>query len=136
ASFVVFGPSGCISRNSSSRGGADYGTFQGQPITATQMENARHNLRLGYFLQRGTWISNDTAGLELEVLKQVALEHKEKDLGIQIGDEAVAAEARRALGPNSFDDFVRNVLKPQRLDANDFDRLIRSQLSQRQLMEI
>ena len=49
-------------------------------------------------------------------------------------DRGRARFARRILGTTSLDDFVERVLKPQGLDAADFDHFLRHELGIQQLI--
>jgi hypothetical protein len=76
--------------------------------------------------------------------QRLLLIQEQRDLGIQISTEAAAAAARSILGPLSrseqgpvsFDDFVDKILKPQGLDAEDFDRFLHHQLANEQLFQM
>ncbi|MDB6064769.1 MAG: hypothetical protein JWR26_977 [Pedosphaera sp.] len=135
ASFVVFGPSGCIRQSGPARGG-DYGSFDNHRISQSEFASASRDVRLETFLQKRSWPSPEDPYVQFESLKLIAMHQKERELGIRVSDEAVAAAARQFLAASkiSFDQFI-DVLKPQGLDANDFDRFLRGQLAQRQLVE-
>ena len=76
----------------------------------------------------------DSAAMQVEAYKRLLLIRKQQELGVQISTEAAAGFARRILGQTSLDDFVEKVLKPQGLDAADFDHFLRHELGIQQLI--
>src|ERR1700686_853101 len=79
ASFVVFGPSGCIRQSGPARGG-DYGSFDNHRISQSEFANATRDVRLETFLQKRTWPSPEDPYVQFEALKMIALHQKEREL--------------------------------------------------------
>ncbi|HZQ48156.1 MAG TPA: SurA N-terminal domain-containing protein, partial [Verrucomicrobiae bacterium] len=136
-SFVIFGPTNSRLGNVlKEKGGA--GTLAGQAITPGQYINAQKEVALNYFLENNQWPDHATElkpgfNEARETYVRLFLIQKQKELGIEIGPDAVLARARQMLGSMPADDFVEKILKPERLDYDDFERYIRHNLGIQQL---
>ncbi|HZV33292.1 MAG TPA: SurA N-terminal domain-containing protein [Verrucomicrobiae bacterium] len=136
-SFVIFGPTNTRMGNAFSKSSANYGMLAGKPITQKQYSDANKEVVLGYFLQNQQWPRENVAPeIQRQTYQRLFLIQKQKELGIEIGEEAVATVARRMLGAASLDDFTDKVLKPAGLNADDFDRFLRHELGMEQLTRV
>lgn len=138
ASFVIFGPTNTRLGDALSKGGGDFGYLGGKPITRAQLVDAKKEVILGYFLTHQQWPHDvDSPEVTLEAYKRLFYIQQQKDLGIQIGTDAVAALAHRMLGPNtSLDELETRILKPYGMDLGDFDRFLRHELGNEQLQRL
>lgn len=128
-------------RDSGSRGEADYGSIGGKKITAEEINAAAREVRLQYFLSRREW--PDSAAqkqMEVEAYKRLFLIKKQEQLGIHISDQDVARIAALNLGPSkepgvsSMELFEKQVLIPGGLKVADYERFLRHSLGEQQLM--
>src|SRR5579884_4020133 len=98
-SFVIFGPTNTRMGNAFSKSSANYGMLAGKPITQKQYSDANKEVVLGYFLQNQQWPRENVAPeIQRQTYQRLFLIQKQKELGIEIGEEAVATVARRMLG--------------------------------------
>ena len=143
ASFVIYGPTNAKFGNSL-KGGGGIGSVLGRPVSQEEFVNAHHEAALDIFLRSRQWPEEGSPEFEMRTWQRLLLIEEQKDFGIQISTEAAAAAAQSILGPLSrseqgpvsFDDFVDKLLKPQGLDADDFDRFLHHQLANEQLFRL
>jgi len=148
-SFVFWGagPSR-MGGGGSGRGGiGDLGTVYGHKVTPEAFRDAQVEFLLSYwFNSRGEWPDKspnfNEASLEREVYVRVMLFQKAKDLGIHVGDDAVVTAANdmlRSLGRDGravpLDAFVKQILQPKGLTAQDFENYVRLSLVVEQLQQ-
>jgi len=124
-------------------GNADFGSIGGKKITHEDMINAAREVRLQYFLARREWPDNTMEEqLRIEAYKRIFLIKKQEQLGIHIGDAEVARDAAQKLGPSrepgvsSMDLFEKQYLAPGGLTVADFERFLRHNLGEQQLMSV
>jgi parvulin-like peptidyl-prolyl isomerase len=131
-SLVVWTGANNKTGNGSSAGANNYGLLAGRPISRDQIINAAHEVELDYFLKNQQWPTANT-DVNRQAYMRLFLIQKQKELGIVIPTDAAAAFAHRILGQGSLDDFVDKILKPEGMDATDFDRFLRHELGIEQL---
>jgi hypothetical protein len=147
-SFVIFlAPNRRFNQDSSPVSNADFGTVDGQAITAQQLANARQEARLFFRLHYGEWPDGEDKRQEVEQWadQRLLLDAELRDYHI---DVPPAAEARwtkqifglrpdEALPMDKFDDFVHNELERKGgLTIDDFDRFVRHQAGQEYLVAL
>ena len=136
--------------NSGGRGASgDFGSVYGKTITRDDYVNAEREFELFYFFHNSEWPDKLSANeLGREIYFRILLIQKADDLGIYIGDNAAAAAADEILrSPNlvralkiknqsvPLDDFVKYVLQPKGLTADDFENFVRHDLAIQQLFQ-
>ena len=128
---------------------ADFGSVYGKKISKDDYVNAEHEFELFYFLHYDEWPDKMTADdMTRETYVRLLLIQKANDLGIYIGDNAVATAANdilsspdlvRALKANAQsvppDVFVKEILEPRGLTAADFENFVRHDLAIQQLVQ-
>jgi hypothetical protein len=144
-SFVAyFNPS---SRLEQAGGGGNYGSIDGRPLSRNELVAADRLARLGGYLRLGEGYDNARAKQQGFDLKQeryfnVLLQARAKDLGIEVGDAAVAAWIRLNLrdekGPVTFQKFVETRLNPsrERFTESDFVDWVRLQVVRGHLADV
>ena len=132
-SFVVFGPTNTKMGNAL-RGQGSFGVLAGQQISLDQRIKAMNEVELGGFLKNQQWTNPNSEETMRETYMRLLLIQKQKELGIQVSTEAAATFAHRILGPANLDDFIEKVLKPQGMDAADFERFLHHELGIEQLI--
>jgi parvulin-like peptidyl-prolyl isomerase len=124
----------------------DFGTIYGHKVTQQAFIDARNDFDLFYWFRSGEWPEKNAnfsePELEREVYIRLMLAQKANDLGIYVGnDEVVTAanEMLRSLGRNGqavpLSEFVKQVLQPRRLTAQDFENFVRQYLVFEQLQQ-
>jgi hypothetical protein len=121
-------------------GGGDvgFGTLYGKPISREEYRDATFSVRIAEALRTGRAPSNSD-GNARDILQRVLLSRKARDLGIQVGDDAVAAQLRREFkaqdGSFNYDTLISNV---ERIGVreNDFLNYIRQSIEIRHLVEV
>jgi hypothetical protein len=144
--FMGSGPNrGGGSGRSTSSG--NYGSIYGKKITAEAFRDAQAGFLISYwFRSNGEWPDKNPnfseAVLEREVYIRLMLSQKATDLGIHVSDDAaatVASEMLRSLGRNgrpvSPEEFVKQILQPKGLAAQDFQSFVRQYLVLEQLQQ-
>jgi hypothetical protein len=144
-SFVVFfSPS---QRMGGGGGGNDnFGTIYGKKITRDDYAGSRREFYLFYFFHYGEWPDKNTtltaADMDREIYLRLMLIQKAANLGIYVGDEAAASEAAqmlRSIGRNGQavpeGDFVKQVLAPKGMTAEDFENFARHDIAIQQLVQ-
>ncbi len=132
-------------------GTGEFGVIYGHKITPQEFADAKNEFYLFYFLHYGEW--PDRANLkekdiEAQIYIRLMIILKCDSLGIHVGDEATytaasemlhSTELARALGVNNpnitIEAFVKQVLQPEGLTADDFERFVRHDLAIQQLVQ-
>ncbi len=120
-SFVAyFNPS---SRLDSGSVGGDFGSIDGRPLRRAELLAANRLARLGGYLRLGEDYNTARAkqqGFDLsqETYFNILLQARASEMGVKVGDAAIAAWIRQNLrdeqGPLAFQTFVESRLKPSR----------------------
>jgi hypothetical protein len=145
-SFVFWGAG--PSRMGDGSGGrvasGDLGTIYGHKVTQQAFIDARNDFYLSAWFNTGEWPEKNPnfseSELDREVYVRLMLDLKANDLGIYVGDDeavAMANELLRSLGRNGeavpLNQFVKQVLQPKGLTAQDFENFVRQYLVMEQL---
>jgi hypothetical protein len=128
------------------RASGDFGSINGKKITPSAYTGAENEFRLFYLFHYGVWPdkkSNVTdADLEREAYIRLLLTQKADELGIHVGEDAVATMAGqmiRSLGRNgqtvTLEEFTKQVLTPNGLTVLDFENFVRHDLYIQQLVQ-
>jgi len=144
-SFLYWGvaPS---ARNGGIGGNGDYGMLYGHKITQQDYINARNEFRLFYWVRNNEWPDRNPnikdKDMEEQIYLRLMLTKKAESLGIYVTDEAAAAaagEMLRSIGRNGqsvpIDTFVKQVLTPEGLTADDFERFASHDVVIQQLIQ-
>ena len=124
----------------------DFGSIYGHKVTQQAFIDARNDFDLFYWFRTGEWPGKNPnfseAELDYEIYKRLMLAQKANDLGIYVGDDevvTVANEMLRAIGRNGqavpLSEFVKQVLHPKGLTAEDFENFVRQSLVLEQLQQ-
>jgi len=146
-SFVFWGAA--PSRMGGSGGGTsgnNFGTLYGHKITQEAFLEARNEFSLYYWFRAGEWPDKNPnftePELEREIYVRLMLSQKAADLGIHVGQNEVVATANemlRQLGRNGqavpLDQFLKQVLQPNGLTAQDFENFVRQYLVTEQMQQ-
>ena len=142
-SFVVFfNPA---SRNGGQRSSTvNYGTIDGQSISEEEFVNAYHEASLRFFMNAGKWPDADAKNLGYDIdratYERLFFTAKLKQNNIQVDTDSVARMANLILAnfgrgtPVPLKAFEEQILAPQHLTADDFERYIRHELGMQQLV--
>ena len=132
-SFVIyFSPYSKM--NSDRRGAVDYGSINGERITQADFAEASREIKLQYFFMNGRFPDQDRNSRFDpigETYRWLLLIQKQDQLGIRVGDQTVDETALALLRPfersglNAPAEFARQVLAPQGLTPDDFERYVR-----------
>jgi hypothetical protein len=144
-SFLYWGvaPS---ARNGGIGGSAGYGSLYGHKISQQDYVNARNEFYLFYWIRNNEWPDSNPnikdKELEEQIYLRLMLTKKADALGIYVTDEAAASaagEMLRSLGRNGqsvpIETFVKSVLTPKGLTADDFERFARNEVVIQQLIQ-
>jgi hypothetical protein len=143
-SFVIyFGPASRLN-NGASRSGS-YGTINGHRITEQIYLDAYREVNLYYFFMTGRWLSEESRQSridpERETYNWLLLTQKQEELGIHIGDDALAMMGQQLLrsleqraGIANSADLNNRFLKPRGLGMADFERYVRHFLGLQELI--
>jgi hypothetical protein len=124
----------------------DFGSIYGHKVTQQAFIDARNNFYLFYWFRSGEWPDKNPnfsePELDREIYIRLMLAQKANDLGIYVGNNevvAVANEMLRALGRNGqavpLSEFVKQVLQPKGLTAENFENFVRQYLVMEQLQQ-
>jgi hypothetical protein len=124
----------------------DLGSLYGHKVTQQAFIDARNNFNLFHWFRSGEWPEKNPnfseSELDREVYIRLMLVQKADDLGIYVGDDevvTVANEMLRSLGRNGqtvpLSEFVKQVLQPKGLTAQDFENFVRQSLVLEQLQQ-
>ena len=139
-SFVIFFSP--VSRVNPTRGGsANLGSINGARITPEEYTDAQREVMLRYFFMSGNFPGEEARKDEQrEIYQRLLLIHKQADMGIHPGSEAVAQVARNILRPpqksniNSPTAFVKQLLEPHGFTMDDVERFVRHELGIQELI--
>ncbi len=148
--FVFFMGSGPSRGSGGGRtvAGENYGSIYGKKITADAFRNAQTGFFLSYwFRSSGQWPDKNPnfteAVMEREIYMRLMLVQKANDLGIHAGDDAVltlANDMLRSIGRNGqpvpLEEFVKRILQPRGMTAQDFQDFVRQSLVMEQLEQV
>jgi hypothetical protein len=147
-SFIYWGASPSrLGDNGRGRVRGDYGSIYGHKITEQAFFEARNNFFLLYwFRSGGEWPDRNPnftePVLQKEIYIRLMLIQKAADLGIHVSDEAVVSAANellRSVGRNGqavpLENFVKQILQPKGLTAQDFKNFTRQYLILEQLQQ-
>jgi peptidyl-prolyl cis-trans isomerase D len=147
-SFIWWGtgPSGTGRGDGGGTATGDFGSIYGHKITQQAFIDARNEFYLFYWFRAGEWPDKNPnfseADLEREIYVRLMLIQKADDLGIHISTKEAAeagAEFLRMLGRNGqavpLSEFVKQILQPKRLTAQDFENFVRQYLVMEQLQQ-
>jgi parvulin-like peptidyl-prolyl isomerase len=147
-SFIYWGAG--TSRMGDGSGGrvasGDFGSIYGHKVTQQAFIDARNSFHLFYWFRAGEWPDKNPnfseADRDREIYIRLMLAQKADDLGIYAGNDevvTVANEMLRSLGRNGqavpLSEFVRQVLQPKGLTAEDFKNFVRQYLVMEQLQQ-
>jgi len=143
AFVVFFSPS----QRFSSRGGggsANFGSINGERISQEDFVHAQREVYLRYFFNYGAWPDQDAKRMGFDVEREtyfrLLLIQKENQLGVHVGIEVIKRtrdDILRSLNRGNevpIEAFVKQVLNPHGLTAEDFMRFIQHDLGIQQLM--
>ena len=142
ATFLYWGAAPA-SRNGGAGGNGDYGSLYGRKITQQEYINARNEFELFYWFRNNEWPKeSEGSGFGRANLFRLMLTQKARTLGIYVTDQAAAAAASdmlRSIGRNGqtvpIEAFVKQVLQPENLTAEDFERFARTDVVIQQLVQ-
>ncbi|HEY0549100.1 MAG TPA: peptidylprolyl isomerase, partial [Verrucomicrobiae bacterium] len=142
-SFVwYFNPAERGSRGSrNQRAAGDGFKLNGKRVTQQMLGEAAREVRLLYFLNFRKWPEQDTEraqqigfDVETEAYLRLFRVSKADEAGIQVPDKTVAELARRLLGGEAdLDRFAKELLVPNALSLDDFERFVRNDAKIQQL---
>jgi len=130
--------------NNGGTSSGNFGTLYGHKVTQDAYVDARNEFYLYYWFRAGEWPDknpnfNETS-LEREIYVRLMLAQKAADLGIHVDPSEIVSTANEMLhqlGRNGqavpLEDFVKQVLLPNRLSAQDFENFVRQYLVMQQL---
>jgi len=133
-------------RNGGAGGSGDFGKLYGRKITQQDYINARNEFYLFYWVRNNEWPNRNPnmkeSDLEQQIYLRLMLTKKAEALGISVDDKAAAdaaAQVLLSLGRNGqsvpLPAFVKQVLAPEGLTAEDFERFARSDVVIQQLIQ-
>ena len=145
-SFLYWGASVPTRNGGGVIGGSGFGSLYGHKITQADYIGARNEFYLFYWFRNHEWPDRNPnikeKDLEEQIYLRLMLTKKAEDLGVSVTAEAAAAVAGdmlRSLGSNGqsvpIDEFVKRVLQPKGLTADDFERFSRSDVAIEQLVK-
>ncbi len=142
-SFVIFfSPTG---KSGGQRSGTvDFGSIDGRPITEEEYGNALREANLQFFMRYGSWPNADSKRVgydaERETYSRLFFIAKLQQHNIQVDSDSAARMANTILlslgrgTPVPLNAFVEQVLTPNGLTVNDFQRYCRHDLGIQQLV--
>lgn len=143
-SFVVYFQPGSQRGAGRQGGNADGFELNGKPVTQKMVAGAAREVRLLYFLNFRRWPEQDTEraqqmgfDVEQEAYLRLFRAAKAEEAGITIPDQTVADLARRLMGENvDTDRFTKELLIPNGLTLDDFERFVRNDAAIQQLSSV
>jgi hypothetical protein len=154
-SFIWWGAAPATRNGGGGRGSSDKGSIAGRKVTPDVYLSVKAEAYIEHWLNTRPhrWPDRDPdyseADLERDIYIRLLLIQKAEDLGIHIGNDAVATMAKAILSSPALvqefgnnvesvplDSFVRSVLQPENLSAADFENLVRHELVIDQLRQI
>ena len=144
-SFLYWGV-GPSARNGGIEGNGSYGTLYGRKITQQDYVNAWNEVRLFYWFRNHDWPEHNSnikqKDQDEQIYLRLMLTQKADALGIHVSNDAAAAAAGdllRSIGRAGqsvpIDAFVRQILQPEGLTADDFERFARNDVVIQQLVQ-
>lgn len=141
-SFVVYFQPGGGPSNSNANASAF--ELNGKPVTEKMIQGAAREVRLLYFLNFRRWPEQDTEraqqmgfDIEQEAYLRLFRAAKAEEAGIRIPDQTVADLARRLMGDNvDATRFTQELLTPNGLSLDDFERFVRNDAAIQQLSTV
>ena len=147
-SFIYWGagPSRMGGGSDGRAASGDFGSISGHKVTQQAFIDARNDFYLFYWFRSGEWPDKNPnfsePDLDREIYIRLMLAQKANDLGIYAGNDevvTVANEMLRSLGRNGqavpLSEFVKQVLHPKGLTAQDFENFVRQYLVIEQLQQ-
>jgi hypothetical protein len=121
----------------------NYGSIYGKKITMQEYANALHEFYLFHWFHNREWPTKMQArDMDQEIYIRLMLFRKAEQLGIQVSEEAAATAALDMLrsvsgnGQNvSLQVFAKQILAPEGLTTEDFERFARHDLVIQQLIQ-
>ncbi len=123
--------------------GSSGSTFEmnGKPVTQKMLNDAAREVRLLYFLNFRKWPEQDTEraqqigfDIDTEAYLRMFRVAKADEAGIRVPDKTVAELARRLVGGDvDLDRFAKELLIPNALTLDDFERFVRNDAKIQQL---
>src|ERR1019366_6631546 len=121
-------------------------TLYGKEVTAEAYVHARNEFFIYYWLHYGEFPDKspnfNRNDLERETYVRLMLTEKAKTMGVHVSEEAMAegaGELLRSIGRGGqavpMSQFLERVLQPEGLDATDFQRFVRDDLTIQQLVK-
>jgi SurA-like N-terminal domain len=131
--------------NNGGGGPGNLGSIYGKQVTPTAYQSMRNEAYIFHLFNYGNWPDKDPNFSKEDLARQIyvrlMLVQKAGDLGIYVGDDAVATAAGRILqSPDliralkyqgesvPLDEFVKQILQPEGLSAADFENFVRHDL--------
>jgi len=145
-SFIGWNIGSRMNGGSGGTSSGNFGTLYGHKITQEAFFEARNEFFLYYWFRAGEWPDKNPnltePELEREIYVRLMLAQKAADLGIHVGQNEVVATANemlRQLGRNGqavpLDQFLKQVLQPSGLTAQDFEHFVRQYLVTEQMQQ-
>jgi len=145
-SFLYWG-AGPSARSNGRGGPVDYGRIYGREISQQDFVNAQNEYKIFYRLHYGEWPDKNPNLSREDMVRDIYLhllfDLKAANLGIYISDKEVdraAVDMLQSYGRNGqavpIEAFVKQVLQPQGLTSEDFQRYIRHDLAIQQLVQV
>jgi len=130
--------------NGAQRGAGQFGSIDGKPITATEMQRAQNEAALMYFVQTLRWPdeSGGQFNMQANAYQRLFLLRKLQDYNIHADPDSAAQFAGlilRKVGQGQtvpMDLFASNILKPRGMTAEDFQRFVEHELAIEQLASV
>jgi hypothetical protein len=134
-------------------GRANYGSIDGQRITPDEMAAAQRETYLRYFLSYGSWPESDTPKSKFdpqhEAYQWLFFIKKLQEYNIEVDNHSVAQMVTELLrefgrasspdhngGPIPFDTFVKRLLLPHGISAEDLENYIRHDVGIQQMISV
>ncbi len=120
-------------------GPGNFGVVAGRAITRDELLATMRSVQLGYFLQHGEWLPEQSAevdrSVEYQAYVQLFMNAKMKELGIDVPTEAAAQYFRRMFpADTTVAGLEAKYLKPKGMDASDLNRFLSFEVGRDQLM--
>ncbi|MCI0748124.1 MAG: peptidylprolyl isomerase [Verrucomicrobia subdivision 3 bacterium] len=134
--FVIFfSPDVRLGANRPAEG--EFGSIGGRQIGQEEFRDAHQEARMAFFMRSNgrEWPGSDAEeSLKRDAIFRVFLKEKMKEMDIRASDEAVGRIVRERLGNYKLADFERDILAPQALTLQDFERFLRHEAALQQLV--
>lgn len=128
------------------RGSGNYGSIDGVRISQEEFARARDEVLLRYFINYASWPDSDGKKTdfdpEREIYQWLFFLRKLDQYGIQVDTRSVAETVNDILrefgrgNPIPFDTFVKQLLAPKGITAEDFENYVRHDLAIQQLVSV